>query len=72
MCGAVKRKAVSEEREKEMVAGYLRGLDGEPPPRKTTVAYRHGYRNGQDDLNGKPREKADTLRRRAAMILDKK
>lgn len=59
------------EAEKQMVQGYLDGYAGESMPRKSTVAYRHGYRNGQDDLVGKPREAANTLRRRAAMILGK-
>jgi len=50
-----------------MVMGYMRGRD-DLPPESDRVAYMHGYRNGQDDLCGQPRESADVLRRRAEMI----
>lgn len=58
----------------EMVEGYMRGIGwnlGYPPlwlDSKST-AYKHGFQNGQDDLLGNPRERADVLRRRAEMII---
>lgn len=64
-----KKAKPQSEAERQMVRGYLAGLDDDLLPRKASVAYRHGWKNGQDDLIGKPREAADTLRRRAAMIL---
>ena len=51
-----------------MVQGYMRGRDG-LPPEQSGAAYMHGYKNGQDDINGAPRERAGVLRRRANMIL---
>lgn len=51
----------------DMVRGYMRAWRGLPAQSKT-AAYMHGYRNGEDDRSGKPRERADVLRRRAEMI----
>jgi hypothetical protein len=60
----------------EMVQGYMDGLDW--PSDKfyypaslvsQSPAYRHGFMNGVDDRDVKPRERADVLRRRARMIL---
>lgn len=51
----------------DMVCGYMRGRDG-LPPKKKTAAYMHGYRNGEDDASGTPRERASVLMRRAMMI----
>lgn len=58
----------------EMIEGYMAGIDwlsiSEPSwLAGHSVAYIHGFKNGMDDRQGKPREKADVLRRRAAMIL---
>lgn len=51
-----------------MVRGYCDGAQG-CAPRGESAAYRHGYANGCDDRQGRPRERADVLRRRAEMIL---
>lgn len=51
-----------------MVQGYMRGRD-DLAPEQSGAAYMHGYRNGQDDVSGTSRERADVLRRRADMIL---
>lgn len=58
----------------EMVQGYMDGIDWtsiyEPSwLARKSVSYIHGFKNGMDDRQGNPREKADVLRRRAAMIL---
>ena len=57
----------------EMVRGYMAGFCSgamELPAchEKRSAAFRHGWLNGRDDRIGKPRAKADVLRRRAAMI----
>ena len=57
----------------EMVRGYFDGFgsgSAELPEchAKRSRAYRHGWLNGRDDQIGRPRERADVLRRRAAMI----
>lgn len=51
----------------KLVCGYMRGREG-LPPEENGPSYMHGYRNGQDDLNGTPRERASVLIRRALMI----
>lgn len=61
----------------EMVRGYMAGLDSgaiELPACHLSepIAFRHGWLNGRDDRIGQPRELADTLRRRANMILGEK
>lgn len=58
----------------EMVEGYMRGIDwnlGYLPEwlEGKSIAYKHGFQNGQDDSRGHPRERADVLRRRAEMII---
>jgi hypothetical protein len=52
----------------EMVAGYMDGLDpaSPEPSANRSHAYRHGFANGRDDLNRKPRAFAATLREQAA------
>lgn len=57
----------------EMLDGYLAGLksasDDLPECHKDkSAAFRHGWFNGRDDRHGTPRERADVLRRRAAML----
>jgi hypothetical protein len=51
----------------DMLAGYLDGLDPDAPEPSSnrSACYRHGFANGRDDRNGKPRASADTLRREA-------
>lgn len=44
----------------DMVRGYMRAWRGLPAQIKT-AAYMHGYRNGEDDRSGKPRERADMI-----------
>lgn len=58
----------------EMVAGYMAGFrsrsDELPDCHKDkSPGFRHGWLNGRDDRNGKPRERADVLRRRAEMMI---
>lgn len=53
----------------KMVEGYRDGFKG-LPRRKSTAAYRHGYKNGSADRYDEPFEIADVLRRRAEMILE--
>ena len=57
----------------EMVQGYLDGFkdDRAELPKQTNrlPAYTHGWLNGRDDRIGKPRERAEVLRRKADMIL---
>lgn len=54
----------------DMVEGYIDGGDlnnPEPGPNRSP-AYRHGFANGRDDANGRPRASAATLRAQAAAI----
>ena len=58
----------------EMVDGYMAGYGSGAPDlpechKDRSPQFRHGWLNGRDDRIGKPREKADTLKRRAGMIL---
>jgi hypothetical protein len=58
----------------EMIRGYMDGLSSgaqEYPEchKRRSQAYRHGWLNGMDDRKGQPRDRAEVLRRRAAMIL---
>ena len=56
-----------------MTRGYLAGIKGEAcePPNYPVDqdAYMHGWRNGEDDRNKRPRASAAQLRERAANIL---
>lgn len=56
-----------------MMDGYFAGLDSgsyELPEcqKDKSAAFKHGWLNGRDDRLGKPRDRADVLRRRARMI----
>lgn len=57
----------------EMVRGYMRGFEGEDATMpacyaKESAAFKHGWKNGRDDRTGTPRDRAEVLRRRAAII----
>lgn len=51
----------------EMLAGYLDGLDPDNPEPSSnrSHSYRHGFANGRDDLNRRPRATAAQLRQMA-------
>ena len=51
----------------EMVRGYIDGADpnSPTPSENRTKAYRHGFANARDDMNGQPRATAAALRRQA-------
>jgi hypothetical protein len=51
----------------EMVEGYLDGFDPDSPEpsENRSHSYRHGFANGRDDLNRKPRAPAAVLRQMA-------
>jgi hypothetical protein len=56
-----------------MVVGYLAGLSSGSSilpdcHRANSPQFKHGWLNGRDDRIGKPRERADVLRRRADMM----
>jgi len=56
-----------DEAEREMIAGYLDGLRGEPEPgANRSHSYRHGWANGRDDRNKKPSQTAEWQREHAA------
>ena len=59
----------------EMTEGYFDGIDANAPEPSDnrSYAYRHGFMNGRDDLNNKPRSTAAQLRLDAkkAEIADK-
>lgn len=57
----------------DMVLGYYAGYDSgaaELPEchKDASPAFKHGWLNGRDDRIGKPRERADVLKRRAKMM----
>lgn len=60
----------------EMVDGYLAGF-GSVAQRlpacheSRSAAFKHGWLNGRDDRNSKPRERYSVLRNRADMILNR-
>lgn len=47
----------------DMVEGYMDGFDqsSPEPSANRSASYRHGFANGRDDLNGKPRDVASNL-----------
>lgn len=51
----------------DMVEGYLDGCDRSTPEPSSnrSASYRHGFANGRDDLNGRPRDAAINLREKA-------
>jgi len=53
--------------EDEVVRGYLDGRDqtSPEPSDNRSRSYRHGFSNGRDDLNSKPRATAHMLRQEA-------
>ncbi len=55
----------------EMIEGYRDGGDPDAPEPGANRggAYAHGFANGRDDLRGKPRASAETLREQARAIL---
>ena len=57
----------------EMVAGFLDGykLDNPEPSANRSHSYRHGFANGRDDRNGKPRADAVALRKMAHEAMEK-
>lgn len=63
-----RKPEIYSDAEWRMVQGYWRGSAG-LTAEQSGAAYMHGYRNGQDDRAGSPREMCDVLRRRADMIL---
>lgn len=56
----------------EMVEGYMDGSDKDSPEagENRTASYKHGFLNGRDDLNNKPRASAGKLRRVAEAVLN--
>lgn len=48
----------------EVVQGYCDGLDGNSPEPSAnrSASYRHGFANGRDDLRGRARNNAATIR----------
>jgi hypothetical protein len=48
----------------EMVDGYLDGLDKDSPEpnENRSHSYRHGFKNGRDDLMHNPRKQASAIR----------
>jgi hypothetical protein len=57
----------------EMMRGYMDGRDhASPEPNANrSHSYRHGFANGRDDLNRKPRATAHMLRQEAAEAMDR-
>jgi hypothetical protein len=53
--------------EHDFIEGYLDGLnaDSPEPSANRSYEYRHGFANGRDDLNHKPRDSAANLRQQA-------
>lgn len=53
---------------REMVEGYMDGLDPDAPKPSAnrSASYRHGFANGRDDLRKRPRDTAANLRAKAA------
>ena len=51
----------------EMTEGYKDGMnpDNPEPSSNRSASYRHGFANGRDDLNRKPRALAPELRQKA-------
>jgi len=58
---------MSDGSEDEMLEGYLDAHDpnAPEPSENRSASYRHGFRNGRDDLARRPRAKAADLRREA-------
>ena len=58
--------------EKEMLNGYFDGLDKDSPEPSDnrSHSYRHGFRNGRDDLNRLPRDSVSNLRNEAAKAME--
>ena len=58
----------------EMVQGFLDGYDltAAEPSANRSASYRHGFENGRDDRQGKPRDSTENLIRQAerAMLSD--
>jgi hypothetical protein len=56
----------------EMTEGYLDGFspDSPDPSGNRSASYRHGFLNGRDDLNHKPRDSAANLRRQADLAIE--
>lgn len=56
----------------EMIQGYRDGFDlSNPEPYENrSASYRHGFANGRDDRDGKPRAGAQTLREMADRAMD--
>lgn len=57
----------------EMIAGYRDGRnpDNPEPSSNRSHSYRHGFANGRDDLNRKPRASAAVLRQMAEDVEQK-
>ena len=55
----------------EMIEGYRDGLDSNSPEPgdNRSGCYIHGFRNGRDDLNRKPRARAETIRAAAEQLI---
>lgn len=53
--------------EEEMMEGYRDGRqpDSPEPSANRSASYRHGFANGRDGLNHRPRASAETLRQEA-------
>lgn len=55
----------------EMFEGYRDGLDlfSPEPSANRSDSYRHGFSNGRDDRNRRPRSSAEELRRQADIAM---
>ena len=57
----------------EMIQGYVDGLDlsSPAPSANRSHSYRHGFANGRDDRNGKPRASYAELVQDAHLAMEK-